>query len=111
MAVVGFAILFSGLINRYFAAGAFAALLSFILSANVPAPTSAIPARFEGWALACAVGIGAQMLAWPPRPRPALRPAAARAFAALAELLEAELAGAASLQNRINEVDRSIDVL
>ena len=57
MAVVGFAILFSGLINRYFAAGAFAALLSFILSANVPAPTAAIPARFEGWGLASAVAI------------------------------------------------------
>ena len=36
MAVVGFAILFSGLINRYCAAGAFAALLCFILSVNVP---------------------------------------------------------------------------
>jgi uncharacterized membrane protein YccC len=108
MAVVGFAILFSGLINRYFAAGAFAALLSFILSANVPAPASAIPARFEGWALASAVAIGAQMLAWPPRPRPALRPAAARAFTALADLLQAELAGAVSLEDRIDAADRAI---
>ena len=108
MAVVGFAILFSGLINRYFAAGAFAALLSFILSANVPAPGAAIPARFEGWALASAVAIAAVMLVWPPRPRPALRPAAARAFTALAELLQAELGGIASLEDQVNEADHEI---
>jgi uncharacterized membrane protein YccC len=108
MAVVGFAILFAGLINRYFAAAAFAALLAFILSANVPAPASAIPARFEGWALAAAVGIAAMMLVWPPRPRPGLRPAAARAFAALAQLLQAELDGAASLQDRIREADSAV---
>lgn len=108
MAIVGFVILFSGLINRYLAAGAFAALLCFILSANVPAPNSAIPARFEGWGLASAVGIAALMLIWPPRPRPALRPAAARAFTALADLLHAELEGSASLQTQIAEVDRAI---
>jgi uncharacterized membrane protein YccC len=108
MAVVGFAILFSGLVNRYFAVGSFAALLAFILSANVPAPASAIPARFEGWGLASVVAIAAVMLVWPPRPRPALRPAAARAFAALADLLGAELDGAASLQDRIRDADCAV---
>jgi uncharacterized membrane protein YccC len=108
MAVVGFAILFAGLINRYFAAGAFAALLSFILSANVPAPISAIPARFGGWGLASAVGIAAVMLVWPPRPRPALRPAAARAFTALAELLQAELDSAASLEEPISKANHAV---
>jgi uncharacterized membrane protein YccC len=108
MAIVGFAILFSGLINRYFAAGAFAALLCFILSANVPAPNSAIPARLEGWGLASGVGIAALMLIWAPRPRPTLRPAAARAFTALADLLGAELEGAASLQKQIAEADQAI---
>ena len=57
MALVGFTILFAGLINRYFAAGGLAALLSFILAVNVPASASAIPARLEGWGLACTVGI------------------------------------------------------
>jgi uncharacterized membrane protein YccC len=93
MAVVGFTILFSGVINRHIAAGSFAALLSFIISVNVPAPPSAIPDRLEGWALACVAGISAAMLLWPPRPRPELRSAAARACAALADLLESELGG------------------
>jgi uncharacterized membrane protein YccC len=97
MAVVGFLILFSGVINRYFAAGSFAALLSFIISVNVPAPPSAIPDRLEGWLLASVVGIAAAMLLWPPRWRGELRAAAARACAALSDLLEAELHGDASL--------------
>lgn len=107
-AVIGFAILFSGLINRYFAAGGFAAMLALILSVNVPAATSAIPERLAGWGLACAVGIAASMLVWPPRPRPGLRPAAARAFAALADLLQSELDGDASLASRIDEANGAV---
>src|ERR1700719_4925611 len=42
MAVVGFAILFSGVINGYFAAGSTAALLPFILAATIPAPLSVL---------------------------------------------------------------------
>ena len=41
MAVVGFLILFSGVINGYFAAGGTAAVLVFVLSVTVPAPVSA----------------------------------------------------------------------
>lgn len=91
MAVVGFAILFSGAISGYFAAAGFAALLLFILPVAIPAPASAIPARLEGWGLAAAVGICAVMLIWPSRPRDRLRVATARACTALAELMEAEL--------------------
>ena len=40
MAVVGFLILFSGVINGYFAAGGTAAVLVFVLSVTVPAPMS-----------------------------------------------------------------------
>ena len=47
----------------------------------------------RGWGLAAAAGICAQMLLWPARPRSGLRRDAAQAAAALAELLEAELAG------------------
>jgi uncharacterized membrane protein YccC len=97
MAVVGFVVLFSGVINRYFAAGSFAALLTFIISVNVPASPSAIPDRLEGWLLASVVGISAAMLLWPPRPRVDLRAVAARACAALGDLLESERDGDASL--------------
>jgi uncharacterized membrane protein YccC len=97
MALVGFTILFAGVINGYLAAGGFAALLTFIISVNIPAPLSAVPQRLEGWVLACAVAIPAVMLLWPTRPRAELRTAAARASVALADLLETDPARDASV--------------
>jgi hypothetical protein len=47
MAVVGFAILFSGVINGYFAAAGTAALLSFILAATIPASFAVVDERLE----------------------------------------------------------------
>ncbi len=93
MAAVGFAILFSGAINGYFAAAGAPALLTFILPVTLTAPFSEVPPRLGGWGLAAGVGICAQMLLWPARPRAGLRRDAAKAAAALAELVEAELAG------------------
>ena len=98
MAVVGFAILFSGVINGYFAAAATAAMLTFVLPVTIPAPISAIPARLEGWALAAAAGICAHMLLWPARPRATLRADAARACVALADLAGPELAATAAIR-------------
>ena len=92
IAVVGFAILFSGAINGYFAAAGTSALLTFVLPVTIAAPTSAIPARLEGWALAAAAGICAHMLLWPARPRDTLRADAARACVALADLADSALA-------------------
>jgi uncharacterized membrane protein YccC len=88
MAVVGFAILFSGVINGYAAAGGTAAMLTFVLPVTLPAPASDIAARLEGWALAAGVGICALMLLWPPRQRARLAADAAAACLALAELAE-----------------------
>jgi uncharacterized membrane protein YccC len=92
MAAIGFVILFSGVVNGYFAAAGTAALLTFILAAMVPAPTSALPARLEGWALAAGAAIAAQLLIWPLRAQASLRTDAARAATALAELAAAALA-------------------
>ena len=92
MALIGFAILFSGVINGYFAAAATSALLPFILAATIPAPVSVLLARLEGWALAAGVAICAHMLLWPQRPQSSLRSDAARACTELAELADAELA-------------------
>ena len=93
MAVVGFAILFSGAINGYFAAAETSALLTFILPVTISAPFSEVPARLAGWGLAATAGILAHMLLWPARPRAGLRRDAATASGALADLLGAELAG------------------
>jgi uncharacterized membrane protein YccC len=88
MAVVGFAILLSGAVNGYAAAGGTAAMLTFVLPVTLPAPASDIPARLGGWALAAGVGICALMLLWPPRQRARLAADAATACLALADLAE-----------------------
>lgn len=93
MAVVGFAILFSGTISAYFAAAGLAALLLFIIPVAFPGPPSAIPARLEGWAMAASAGICAVMLLWPSQPRDRLRAGAGAASRALADLLDSELSG------------------
>jgi uncharacterized membrane protein YccC len=88
MAVIGFAILFIRLLGGYFASGAFAAMLLFIIPIGVPAPASAIPDRLAGWLLAAGVGTAATILLWPTRHLDALRGGAARACRALADVLD-----------------------
>jgi uncharacterized membrane protein YccC len=88
MAVVGFVILFSGVVNGYFAAGGTAAVLVFVLSVAVPAPASAIPLRLAGWGLAAGVGLLAVMLIWPPRERATLRADAAQGCLDLAAVAD-----------------------
>jgi uncharacterized membrane protein YccC len=89
MVLVGFATLFAGVINGYFAAGSTAALLTFVLPVTLPVPNSAIPQRLEGFALAAGVGICALMLLWPPRQRADLQRQTAEALRAVADLLDA----------------------
>jgi uncharacterized membrane protein YccC len=93
MAVVGFGILFSGVINGYFAAGGTAAILAFVLPVAIPAPISAIPWRLAGWGLAAGAGICAVMLLWPPQRSETLRGDAARACRALADLADCAFTG------------------
>jgi uncharacterized membrane protein YccC len=93
MFVVGFLVLFSGVINGYFAAGGTAALLLFVLPVSMAVPPSAIPDRLLGWALAAGVGISAQLLLWPRRPRDKLAPLLADACRKLATATEEASAG------------------
>ncbi len=112
MALVGFAILFSGIISGYFAAAGTAAMLTFVLPVTIPAPFSAVPDRLEGWALAAAAGICAHMLLWPARPRATLRGDAARACTALADLAEPEPAGdLPSVESRTRGARDAVDGL
>src|SRR6266699_2455857 len=76
--------------NAWLAAAATSALLTFILPVTLPVPFSEVPARLEGWGLAAAAGILAQMLLWPARPSAGFQRQAARACDALAQLAEAE---------------------
>jgi len=112
MAVVGFAILFSGVINGYFAAAATPALLTFILPVTIPVSFSEVPARLAGWGLAAGVAICAHMLLWPSRPRATLRSDAARACNALADLAETELAdGPSAIPSRTAAAREAVEDL
>jgi hypothetical protein len=90
MAVVGFATLFAGVINGYFAAAATGVLLTFVLPVTLPGSNSVIPERLEGWGLATGAAISALMLLWPPRRRADFHRQAAGALRAVADLLVAD---------------------
>lgn len=83
MLVVGFAVLFSGVVSAAVNGAGRAALLAFILPVCLTAPASEIPARLAGWFLAAALAIPAAVFWWPPREHQALRTAAADACRAL----------------------------
>jgi uncharacterized membrane protein YccC len=89
MAVVGFAVLFAGVISGYVAAVSTGALLTFVLPVTFPAPNSALPDRLEGWGLAAGAGLCAVMLLWPPRRRADLQRDAASALRAVADVADA----------------------
>ena len=117
MAVVGFGVLFAGVVSSTLAAASTALLLAFILPVSVPAPVSAIPARLAGWGLAGVCGLIAVAVLWPAPPRDRLRPAAIAACQALAARIRAEVAfalGAAeqeSATDRDHAVDRARDAI
>jgi uncharacterized membrane protein YccC len=90
MAAVGFAILFSGAFSGYFSAAATGAILTFVLPVTIPAASSAIPERLEGWGLATGASICAVMLLWPPRRTANLQRQAAGAVRTVADAMDAD---------------------
>ncbi|HTT95345.1 MAG TPA: FUSC family protein [Solirubrobacterales bacterium] len=89
MGLVGFAILFAGVIDGYLAAASLVLILTFVIAAMVPAGVGEIPDRLAGWGLAGALSLAAIFGLWPGRPPDQLRRATAAALEKLAELLEA----------------------
>jgi uncharacterized membrane protein YccC len=65
MAVVGFVVLFAGVVSPQMAAASTATLLVFVLPVAVAGPASAVAPRLVGWALAGVLSIPACMLVWP----------------------------------------------
>ncbi|MGF6880547.1 putative membrane protein YccC [Nocardia sp. GAS34] len=90
--VVGFAVLFAGVIGPNVAAGGTAALLAFVLPAASPGAIEAIPSRLAGWWLASIVGTAAVLLISPRPNSDGVRAAAATLARALADRLDAALA-------------------
>src|ERR1700759_1842058 len=68
MAVVGFGVIFAGVVSSVLAGATTSLLLAFILPVSLAAPASAVPGRLAGWGIARGVALVAPALAgpWPP---------------------------------------------
>ena len=92
MAVVGFIVLFAGVVSSVLAAASTSLLLAFILPVSLAAPVSTLGARLAGWGLASAVATVAIAVLWPAPVRDVLRGPAGAAVRAIAGRLRAEVA-------------------
>ena len=90
MAVVGFVVLFVGVVSSELAGASTALLLAFVLPVATPAPLGAIPDRVAGWLLAAAVATFAVAFWWPAPPRSPLRSPSAQTCRLFAERLVAD---------------------
>ncbi len=91
-AIVGFAVIFVGVVSSVLAGATTSLLLAFILPVTLAGGPSAVGMRVEGWAMAAAASLVAVGLLWPTPTRGPLRSAAAVACRALAGRLRAEVA-------------------
>ncbi|HEY7174671.1 MAG TPA: FUSC family protein, partial [Micromonosporaceae bacterium] len=90
MAVVGFLVLYSGVISSVIAAGSRAALLTFILPVMLPGDLSDLPMRLAGWGTAVAISVPVAVFVWPPHDQNVLRARAADMCRALGRMLTIE---------------------
>jgi uncharacterized membrane protein YccC len=91
-ALVGFAVIFAGVVSSVLAGASTSLLLAFILPVTLPGPVSSIPDRLAGWGMAAGAAFLAVALLWPTPTRGPLRSAATAACRALAARLRAEVA-------------------
>jgi uncharacterized membrane protein YccC len=89
--VIGFLVLFAGIVSSVLAGATTALLASFILPVTQLGPLSSLPDRLAGWVLAGVVSMAAISLLWPAPTREPLRTATAQACALLARRLRAEV--------------------
>ena len=89
MGIVGFGVLFAGIVAPQAATAATAALLTFVLPVAVAQPVSAIGPRLIGWTFAAAFCIAGCMFLWPPPWHDNLRRRLAAAVSAVARLADA----------------------
>jgi hypothetical protein len=92
MALVGFGVIFAGVVSSVLAGATTALLLAFILPVSLTAPASSIPSRLAGWGLASVGALVAVLLLWPAPSRDPLRGPAAAACRALAARLRSDVA-------------------
>ncbi len=89
-AVVGFGVLFSGVVSSVLAGAGTSLLLAFILSVATPAPLSTLPDRLAGVSIAAVAAVFAVWLLWPRAWVDPLAAPAARVCRAAAAQLRSE---------------------
>jgi uncharacterized membrane protein YccC len=94
--LVGFVVIFIGVVSSVLAGAATSLLLSFILPVTLAGPASSIPDRVAGWGMAAGAALIAVGILWPMPLRGPLRTAATGACKALAARLRAQAAFALS---------------
>jgi uncharacterized membrane protein YccC len=92
MALVGFGVIFAGVVSSVLAGASTSLLLAFILPVTLPGPVSSIPDRLAGWGMAAGAAFLAIALLWPTPARGPLRSAATATCRALGARLRAEVA-------------------
>ncbi|MCD0486382.1 FUSC family protein [Streptacidiphilus sp. ASG 303] len=88
--VVGFLVLFSGVVSSVLAGATNALLLGFVLPVTSPAPPADLPGRLAGVGLALSAALPAVWFLWPRRATEPLSTPAARTCRAVAALLRAD---------------------
>jgi uncharacterized membrane protein YccC len=111
MVVVGFLVLFAGVVSSVLAAASTSVLLSFILPLSLPGDAGSIPERLAGWLLAGAASLVAISLLWPAPVREPLRNAAAEACRQLAARLSMEISEDGSPTNDVATLDEALATL
>jgi Fusaric acid resistance protein-like len=91
MAIVGFGVIFAGVVSSVLAGASTSLLLAFILPVSLVAPAASIPSRLAGWGLASVASLLAVLLLWPAPARDPLRGPAALACRALATRLRSDV--------------------
>ncbi|MEV2211551.1 FUSC family protein [Streptomyces sp. NPDC050997] len=115
MLLVGFVVLFSGVVSSVLAGSSTALLLGFVLPVTTPVPLSHLPDRLAGAALAAAAALPAVCLLWPRPVADPLSAPAARLCRAAAAHLRADASGlggqgpAADAAQRRAVADRTTD--
>ncbi|HTW13436.1 MAG TPA: FUSC family protein [Solirubrobacteraceae bacterium] len=92
MFVVGFAVLFSGVVSSVIASATTPLLLAFILPVSLPGSVSQIPDRIAGWGIAATVSLFAITFLWPSAVAYPVEGRAIAAFRGLAARIRAEIA-------------------
>jgi hypothetical protein len=108
---VVFAVLFAGIAGPNAASGSTAALLAYVLPATSSAAMNTVPDRLAGWWLASIVGTLAVLLFSPRLPGQQLRNACAASACALADQLDAALAGDMSTTYRAKSIEAKLGLL